>query len=82
MASLLNPTLTTREIIKMASSELDSKQIEIVARLSPTACLELMFEMCEFIRQLAFSVERQENPSLSDAEINARISQQLLLSHG
>lgn len=82
MASLLNPTLTTRELIRMASSELDSRQIAIVARLTPTECLELMFQLCEFVRQLAFSVEREQDPSASDTEINMRISNQIQMNHG
>jgi len=66
----------------MASAELDSRQLSVIALLSPTDCLELMFQMCDFLRQLAQSVERQEHPDLSENEIAARVSKQIQSANG
>lgn len=81
MSSLLHPTLTTREIIRMASRELDAQQLRFIASLSPTQRLELMFQLCEFVQQLAYQVERQENPDASEEEIAARLRRRMELSY-
>lgn len=81
MSSLLHPPLTTREIIRMASSELDAQQLRLLAPLSPTQRLELMFQLCEFIQQLAYQMERNENPDASEEEIAARLRRRMRLSY-
>lgn len=81
MSLLLNPPLTTRELVRMASDELDSRQLAVIARLSPTECLALMFEMCDFMRQLASNVERHYHPNLTEDEIDARISRRILTTN-
>lgn len=82
MSSLLHPPLTTREIIRMASSELDAQQMRVLARLSNAERLRLMFDLCNFIRELAFNVARQEYPQASETELLERISQQIQNAHG
>ncbi len=73
MASFWNTTQTYREIIQMASLDLDSRQLRLISPLSPSARLELMFQLCEFMQELAFQVERQETPEASDEEIEIRL---------
>ena len=82
MSSLLHPPLTTREIIRMASSDLDAQQMRVIARLSNAERLRLMFDLCDFIRELAFNVARQEHPLASETELAARISQQIQGAYG
>lgn len=57
----------------MAATEIDSQQLALLAPLSMTECLTLLFDLCDFVRDLAFSVERQETPQASDEEIGRRL---------
>jgi len=82
MSSLLHPTLTTREIIRMASRELDSHQLRMLTRLSNGERLRLMFDLCEFLRTLALNVARQEYPEANEAELAARVSRQVQNAYG
>ncbi len=82
MSSLLHPPLTTREIIRMASSELDARQMRVLARLSNAERLRLMFDLCDFLRDLAYNVARQEYPQASEKELAARISRQVQNAYG
>jgi hypothetical protein len=82
MSSVLYPPRSTREIIQLISAELDARQLAVLARLSPTERLELMFTLCDFLRQLAFDVERQQHPDMSDTEIAARVSQRIQNADG
>lgn len=74
MYSVTKP-LTIRQIVRMASDELDSNQLALLAPITITEQLTLLFDLCDFVRDLAFSVERQENPGASDFEIGGRLLQ-------
>lgn len=82
MSSLLHPPLSTREIIRMASSELDMQQMRMLAQLSNAERLRLMFDLCDFLRELALNVARQEFPQASESELAARVSQQVQHAYG
>lgn len=77
MSSLLHPTLTTREIIRMASRDVDSAELGRLAALSPTESLALMFDLCDAVRDLAETAERRDYPNAPEWEIKVRIKRRI-----
>jgi hypothetical protein len=59
-------------MIRSSSDELDLRQLEILANLSPTRRLEIMFEMCDVARQLVIAGELHLNPNLTETELAQR----------
>jgi hypothetical protein len=72
--------LDTTHAVRAAFAELDLRQLGILARLSPTRRLEIMFDLCEFARQLVIASERQGNPGLSDKDLARRVRARIELA--
>ena len=81
----MNPdSMTPSDIaqaVRAAFDELDSRQLAILARLSPTRRLEIMFDLCESARQLVIASERQRNPNISDEELARRVRARIEMAH-
>jgi hypothetical protein len=71
----------TAQAVRAAFDELDSRQLAILARLSPTRRLEIMFDLCESARQLVIASERQRNPNISDEELARRVRARIEMAH-
>lgn len=69
MALDLETRLDIARAVRAAFDELDLQQLAVLARLSPTRRLELMFDLCESARQLVIASERQCDPNISDEEL-------------
>jgi len=74
------PSDTTRAV-RAAFAELDLRQLAILARLSPTRRLEIMFDLCESARQRIIASERQRNPNISDEELARRVRSRIEMAH-
>ena len=73
--------LDTTHAVRAAFAELDLRQLGILAHLSPTRRLEIMFDLCEFARQLVIASERQGDPGLSDQDLARRVRARIELAH-
>ncbi len=81
-ATLATEHLDMARAVHAAFDELDMRQLAILARLSPTRRLEMMFDLCEFSRQLIIASERQRNPNITDEELARRVRARIELAHG
>ena len=70
------------QAVRAAFDELDSRQLAILAHLSPTRRLEIMFDLCEFSRQLVIASERQRDSGISNEELERRVRTRIELAHG
>ena len=69
------------KLIRAISSELDMRQLAILAKLTPQRRLEMMFELCDFARDLVIASERQRNPDISEEELYQRVKARIQLSY-
>jgi hypothetical protein len=69
-----------RQMIRSSSEDLDLRQLEVFARLSPTRRLEVMFEMCDVARQLVIAGELHRDPNLTEIELAQRVRARFDLS--
>jgi hypothetical protein len=74
-------SLDTAAAVRAAFDELDLRQLAVLARLSPTRRLEIMFDLCEFARQLVIASERQREPGISSEDLNRRVRARIELAH-
>ena len=74
-------SLNTAVAVRAAFNELDLQQLAVLARLSPARRLEIMFDLCEFARQLVIASERQRDPGISSEELNRRVRARIELAH-
>jgi hypothetical protein len=70
------------QAIRAAFDELDWEQLAVLARLTPTRRLQIMFELCEFSRQMIIATERQRYPFASDEDVTRRVRERIELSYG
>ena len=82
MALDFEAPLDIAQAVRAAFNELDLRQLAVLARLSPARRLEIMFDLCEFSRQLVIASERQRNPSISNEELERRVRARIELAHG
>jgi hypothetical protein len=73
--------LDTAHAVRSAFDELDLRQLAVLAHLSPTRRLEIMFDLCEFARQLVVASERQRDPGISDQDLARRVRARIELAH-
>ena len=71
----------TAVAVRAAFNELDLRQLAVLARLSPARRLEIMFDLCEFARQLVIASERQRDPLISDQDLARRVRARIELAH-
>jgi hypothetical protein len=76
------PPLDYTQAVRNAFDELDWQQLAVLARLTPTRRLQIMFELCEFSRQMIIATERQRYPFASDADVTRRVRERIELSYG
>jgi hypothetical protein len=74
-------SLDTAVAVRAAFNELDLRQLAVLARLSPARRLEIMFDLCEFARQLVIASERQRDPLISDQDLARRVRARIELAH-
>jgi hypothetical protein len=67
--------------VRAAFAELDLQQLAVLARLSPTRRLEIMFDLCESARQLIIASELQRDPNISDEELARRVRARIEMAH-
>ncbi len=82
MALDFEAPLDIAQAVRAAFGELDLRQLAVLARLSPARRFEIMFDLCEFARQLVIASERQRDPSLSNEELERRVRARIELAHG
>lgn len=70
------------QTIRSIFDELDMQQLEIIAHLTPTRRLQMMFDLCEFSRQMIVASERQREPNLDDADLGQRVKARIQLANG
>jgi len=70
------------QFIRSVFDELDMRQLDIFARHSPTRRLQIMFDLCEFSRQMIIASERQRDHNLDDQELARRVKERIQLSNG
>jgi hypothetical protein len=73
MALDIETQLDVAQAVRAAFDELDLRQLAVLARLSPTRRLEIMFDLCESARQRIIASERLRDPSISDEELARRV---------
>jgi hypothetical protein len=71
----------TAHAVRAAFAELDLQQLAVLARLSPTRRLEIMFDLCESARQLIIASELQRDPNISDEELARRVRARIEMAH-
>ena len=81
MALDFEAPLDIAQAVHAAFNELDLRQLAVLARLSPTRRLEIMFDLCEFARQLVIASERQRDPLISDQDLARRVRARIELAH-
>ena len=69
------------DAVRSAFDDLNPRQIAIFARLTPARRAELMFEITEFARRLAFAGERARDPAASEEEIWKRVRRRIELGY-
>jgi hypothetical protein len=74
--------LETMRAVRTAFDELDWQQLAVLARLTPARRLQIMFDLCEFSRQMMVATERQRHPQASNAELTRRVRERIELSYG
>jgi len=74
-------SMDTAVAVRAAFNELDLQQLAVLARLSSARRLEIMFDLCEFARQLVIASERQRNPLISDQDLARRVRARIELAH-
>ena len=70
------------QVIRSAFDELDMQQLEIFARHSVARRLQIMFDLCEFSRQMVIASERQRDPNIEDAESTRRVKERIQETYG
>jgi hypothetical protein len=80
--AVTTPTFETVSAARTAFDELDWQQLAVLARLTPTRRLQIMFDLCEFSRQLIVATERQRHPQASNEELTRRVRERIELSYG
>jgi len=73
--------LDTAHDVRSAFDELDLRQLAVLAHLSPTRRLEIMFDLCESARQRIIASERQRNPNISDEELARCVRSRIEMAH-
>ena len=68
--------------VRTAFDELDWQQLAVLARLTPGRRLQIMFDLCEFSRQMIVAAERQRHPLLTVEELARQLRARIELSHG
>jgi hypothetical protein len=76
------PPVDHTQAVRNAFDELDWQQLAVLARLTPTRRLQIMFELCEFSRQMIIATERQRYPFASEEDVMRRVRERLELSYG
>ena len=74
--------LELADAVNVVFDEIDLSQLAILARLSPTRRLQMMFDLCEFSRQLIVASERQRDPDITDQELFRRVRARIELADG
>ena len=74
-------SIDTALAVRAAFNELDLQQLAVLARLSSARRLEIMFDLCEFARQLVIASERQRDPLISDQDLARRVRARIELAH-
>lgn len=82
MDSIILTPLNTAQAVRAAFDELDLQQLAVFARLSPTRRLQVMFDLCEFSRQMIIASERQRAPLMSDEELAHHLSARTAMAYG
>ena len=72
----------TAQTVRAVFDELNVRQLAVLARLSPTRRLEMMFDLCAFSQQLLIASERQRAPHISEAELAQRVRARIELAYG
>jgi hypothetical protein len=70
------------QAVRNAFEELDWQQLEVLARLTPARRLQIMFDLCEFSRQMIVATERQRYPLLSDEDLTRRVRERIEIGYG
>ncbi len=73
---------TLSQIVRSTFDELDARQLEIFAHHTPARRLQIMFDLCEFSRQMIIASERQREPNLGDAELARRVRARIQQTYG
>lgn len=69
------------EVIRAAFDDVNLKQIEIFARMTPAQRAQIMFDLIEFQRQKMYAFEKQRDPNATEEELERRVRRRIELSY-
>ena len=69
------------EVFQSVFDEIDLNQVAIVAQLSPARRLGIMFDLIEFLRQLQFADEKQQDPDATEEDLWLRVRERAEMSY-
>ncbi len=69
------------EVVRACFDDLDPKQIEIFARMTPAERAQIMFDLIEFQRQKMYAFEKQRAPNATEQELWKRVRRRIELSY-
>lgn len=69
------------EIIRSAFDDINLKQMEIFARMTPAERAQIMFDLIEFQRQKMYAFEKQRAPDATEEELWKRVRRRIELSY-
>lgn len=64
--------------VKAAFADLDRRQMELFAQMTPVQRLKKVAEMCAALKEILIASERQMHPELNDEEIRFRAKMRIL----
>ncbi len=67
-----------KDVIHDAFNQIDMKTIEILRRMTMTERLELLFELCDAVREMAEFVEQKNYPDAPKWEIQVRVNRRVV----
>ena len=76
------PSHDHAQAVRCAFDELDWEQLAVFARLTPARRLQIMFELCDFSRQMIVATERQRHPLSSTEDVARRVRERIEMSYG
>lgn len=69
------------QVIRSAFDDVNLKQIEIFARMTPAERAQIMFDLIEFQRQKMYAFEKQRDPNATEEELWKRVRRRIELSY-
>jgi len=69
------------QVIRSCFDDINLKQIEVFARMTPAERAQIMFDLIEFQRQKMYAFEKQRDPNATEEELWRRVRRRIELSY-